>query len=193
MLAYIYSLRFENGEQYIGSTCFLNKRFYTHKRLLKNNKHHSIILQNAFNKYLKYDEIILEKFNFINKEHLLKVEQGYITILNAKYNAAKNVFKVFNSIKINKKDIIGFFINNVDLTTLSPSACKLLIYIIFKRIGENQTHICFTKNELELKVGYSRITYTKAIKELIQIGLIINKINCRVFEINTNIIYNGIK
>jgi predicted GIY-YIG superfamily endonuclease len=40
-----------NNKLYIGSSKDILKRFYEHKRLLRHNKHHSIRLQRAWDKY----------------------------------------------------------------------------------------------------------------------------------------------
>ena len=48
----IYEIRnIITGDRYIGSSVDILKRFTTHKRFLKQGSHHSIILQNSFNKY----------------------------------------------------------------------------------------------------------------------------------------------
>lgn len=79
-----------NDDCYIGSAAYaFNKRWNTHKHQLKNNKHHSIILQRAWNKYGETNFIfeIIEKCNPLE---CLKKEQFYIDKINPKYNINPN-------------------------------------------------------------------------------------------------------
>lgn len=74
-------------KSYIGSTWRTFKiRWKQHLRLLNNNKHHSIKLQRAFNKY-GTDDFYLEILEIIDKEEkLLEKEAFYIT----KYDCVSN-------------------------------------------------------------------------------------------------------
>lgn len=77
-----------NNHCYIGSAVNIKSRFATHKNHLKNNKHHSLYLQRAWNKYGE------ESFEFIilkecNKENLLEAEQSYFDEINPEYNICK--------------------------------------------------------------------------------------------------------
>lgn len=71
---------------YIGSAIYLEKRKNAHFYYLKKNKHHSIKLQNSFNKYgeenFKFE--ILELVE--DKTKLIEREQYYFDILNPYYN-----------------------------------------------------------------------------------------------------------
>ena len=74
---------------YIGSSVHLNNRKSRHFKDLEKQKHHSIILQRAVNKYG------IENFNFIilencNRDLLLKREQYYLDILQPLYNILPN-------------------------------------------------------------------------------------------------------
>lgn len=74
-----------NHKRYVGSTINLKKRYREHKHQLVNNKHHSIHLQNSFNKHG------IENFEFLvlstcPKEYLLKLEQWFIDSLKPEYN-----------------------------------------------------------------------------------------------------------
>lgn len=75
----------KNNKFYIGSSCNIEKRFTTHKRDLKLNKHHSIYLQNAWNKYgekaFKFQ--VLKKCKECD---LLKYEQRFLIKLRPEYN-----------------------------------------------------------------------------------------------------------
>ena len=53
----------DNGKAYIGSTCrSFKRRWLEHKGLLRQGRHHSLKLQNSWNKYteFRFDFIILE-------------------------------------------------------------------------------------------------------------------------------------
>ena len=71
-------LNTENGKRYVGSTVWAFKeRWRRHRNLLNTGKHHSIHLQNAWNKYG------WEAFRFriicqCNPENCLELEQKYI-------------------------------------------------------------------------------------------------------------------
>ena len=76
-----------NNKCYYGSAKNIEKRWERHKNDLNKNKHHSLILQRAWNKYKESNfifEIVEEcKFNI-----LLKTEQKYLD-LNPEYNIGK--------------------------------------------------------------------------------------------------------
>jgi group I intron endonuclease len=76
-----------NGHQYIGSAKNYYKRKSLHLRQLKNNKHHSKYLQNAWNKYGEenFTFLILEK---IEKDLILR-EQWWIDNSHCEYNMCK--------------------------------------------------------------------------------------------------------
>ena len=74
---------------YIGSSVHLNNRKSRHFKDLEKQKHHSIILQRAVNKYGigNFNFIILEN---CDKDLLLKREQYYLDILQPLYNILPN-------------------------------------------------------------------------------------------------------
>lgn len=77
-----------NGDCYIGSSINLKNRKSRHLRDLKNNNHHSLILQRAVKKYG------IENFQFeiveeCLKSELLNREQYYLNVLSPKYNICK--------------------------------------------------------------------------------------------------------
>jgi group I intron endonuclease len=78
-----------NGKVYIGSTCSLGDRKSRHLKELRNNTHHSIILQNAWNKHgeenFKFEilELVEDKSQLINRE------QFYFDTLIPTYNICK--------------------------------------------------------------------------------------------------------
>jgi group I intron endonuclease len=80
MIAAIYKIiNIETGKVYIGSTNDVKKRFRNHKSLLKNNKHHNIHLQRAWNKYgqAAFGFEILER---PEESELLSKEQDYFNL-----------------------------------------------------------------------------------------------------------------
>ena len=75
-----------NGKTYVGSAVCFNRRQNEHKRLLKNNKHHSIKLQNSVNKYGLENFVfeILEKID--DKSTLIINEQKWIDLIKPEFN-----------------------------------------------------------------------------------------------------------
>lgn len=76
-----------NNKIYVGSSLNIKRRFSDHRRLLKNNKHHSYKLQRAYNKYgeSNFEFIVLEEVYFGNwagtqykLEILSGIEQVYL-------------------------------------------------------------------------------------------------------------------
>lgn len=78
-----------NGKQYIGSATSFYRRRHQHLRNLRSGNHHSIYLQNAWNKYGEenFKFIILEKVN--NKNDLILREQYYFDNIKPEYNICK--------------------------------------------------------------------------------------------------------
>lgn len=76
-------------DMYVGSSCNLNKRKNAHLNSLLKNKHHSIVLQRAFNKYGMSNFIFEVIFN-CNKNDCIEFENIFIQLLTPKYNIAKN-------------------------------------------------------------------------------------------------------
>lgn len=77
-----------NGHRYIGSAVDIRKRWNEHKRDLRNNRHHSVYLQRAWNKYGEscFEFSVIENcFFFV----LVPREQYYIDSLKPEYNIAK--------------------------------------------------------------------------------------------------------
>lgn len=70
---------------YIGSSIDITKRWKEHLRNLNKNKHHSIKLQNHYNKYTKEDFIFIV-LEVCIPEFLIVREQYYINSLNPWFN-----------------------------------------------------------------------------------------------------------
>lgn len=78
-----------NDNCYIGSSINIKNRTRIHKRYLLQNKHHSIILQRAYNKYKK-ENFVYEIIEIIdNKKELIKKEQYWIDKIKPIYNICK--------------------------------------------------------------------------------------------------------
>lgn len=77
------------GDKYIGSSVDIKHRFTEHRRFLKQNKHHSIILQNSYNKYglLNYAFSIICK---CDPSLRLYLEQCYLDSVKPYYNVSKS-------------------------------------------------------------------------------------------------------
>jgi group I intron endonuclease len=74
-----------NDHKYIGSTNNFNKRKSEHFRKLKKKEHHSIYLQNAFNKYGSENFKMTAIIECTLTEKLV-LEQHYLTIFKPEYN-----------------------------------------------------------------------------------------------------------
>ena len=80
-----------NNKYYIGSSCDIKNRIRKHFELLKRNKHHSVYLQNAYNKYGR-NSFTYEILELCEKNNSLIIEQRYLdNIPNWKnvYNMSK--------------------------------------------------------------------------------------------------------
>jgi group I intron endonuclease len=73
---------------YIGSSSNIRRRKVIHFTELKKNKHHSIKLQNHYNKYGRED-LIFDIIEETSIDYLLKVEQKYIDKINPYFNILK--------------------------------------------------------------------------------------------------------
>lgn len=91
MKGYIYIIRNRiNGKFYLGSTNNYHKRKLRHFNKLKKQKHHSIYLQRAFNKYSEknFEFIIIETcYDYLKREQYL-----FDNVINFKdsYNISKS-------------------------------------------------------------------------------------------------------
>jgi group I intron endonuclease len=80
----IYSITAPSGNQYIGSSKTIKKRWSEHKSLLKRNIHTNQALQNSWNKYdgkLEFKQLLVCRI-----EDLLFYEQLFIDNLKPEYN-----------------------------------------------------------------------------------------------------------
>ncbi len=70
-----------NNKIYVGCSIDISKRLKMHKNQLLNNKHHSIHLQAAWNKYGEKN-FLFEILEECNKKYLYSQEHYWVTILN---------------------------------------------------------------------------------------------------------------
>jgi group I intron endonuclease len=66
-----------NGKYYLGSSDNIEKRWKTHCYALRHNKHHSVHLQRAWNKYGE-KSFIFEIVEEVTKQALFKKEQYHL-------------------------------------------------------------------------------------------------------------------
>lgn len=91
----VYQIRnIGNNDLYVGSTTISFKsRWSGHRRLLRSNKHHSIHLQRAWNKYGE-ESFVFEVLTTCPQEYCPKLEQWFLDSLEPRYNIKK---KAINS------------------------------------------------------------------------------------------------
>ncbi len=82
-----------NGKFYIGSAKNFNTRWAQHRSTLNKNKHHSIYLQRAWNKYTGTD-FKFEILMYCSEKDLLFYEQRF---LNAYFDKNKNCYNICNT------------------------------------------------------------------------------------------------
>jgi group I intron endonuclease len=109
----IYAIRnIINDKKYIGSAKNFNLRFQAHLRELRRNKHHSIKLQRAWNKYGENSFVFEVIQEVASLSDLLAVEQLHIdahkSATNKGYNACPNAgSKLGTKLRQESKDKIG--------------------------------------------------------------------------------------
>lgn len=88
-------------EKYIGSSIDIKERWRRHKKDLRGNRSHSIILQRAWNKYGEdnFEFSLIEECDVSN---LLQKEQFYLDNIKPVYNICTSAFSTFEE-KIQKK------------------------------------------------------------------------------------------
>lgn len=85
----VYQIRnMTNAHRYIGSSSNIEDRFNRHKRDLLSKKHHSIVLQRAWDKYGK-DIFAFELVENCEKSWLINREQHYTDLWKPEYSIRK--------------------------------------------------------------------------------------------------------
>ena len=85
----IYCIRnIKTNDVYVGASVNIEDRWRRHRRDLKQKKHHSIILQRAYEKYGK-ESFVFEVLLECTKEDLIEKENRFLAQLVPKYNICK--------------------------------------------------------------------------------------------------------
>jgi len=119
-----------NSHKYIGSSVDIRNRWNCHRNTLHNNKHTSIYLQRAYNKYGYFNffyQLLEETIN--DTKILLEREQYYINLLKPEYNMNPTSSANFNlKYHPRKEEIIVKMIESrrVKLESLTLEQRKLL-------------------------------------------------------------------
>lgn len=82
-----------NGKCYVGSSKNITKRWYEHKRRLRNGTHHSEYLQRSFNKYGE-ENFIFAVLELCEPDELLVFEQRYFDEVKPEYIILKTAGRV---------------------------------------------------------------------------------------------------
>lgn len=119
-----------NGKTYIGSTVDLCKRSKHHIYCLRNNRHHSPILQMSFNKNKEdnFEFSIIELV--LDKSKLIEREQYWIDVLNPVYNTCKLVANTRLGVKAS--DETRFKIGKASLGRVISEKARLSTSLRFK-------------------------------------------------------------
>lgn len=204
-----------NNEFYIGSAICYNKRISLHITNLKNNKHHSIHLQNIFNKY-GINNLKFELIHNCDKENLIEKEQYYIDILKPKYNSLPTAYSNLGfkqpksfydkmcipiiSINIIDKSIQRYIsikecskIENINKTSISAIINKKR-YIVrnktyIKDINQSNENIYKEVEEiLKIKENIIKKGRLKRLNKIIGIRIYQNKPNILQYDLQGNFI-----
>lgn len=80
-----------NNKIYVGSAVNFRYRVKNHLHMLRNNKHHSIKLQNSWNKHGEIN-FIFDIIEICEKNNLISREQHYLDLLTPFYNICKTAY-----------------------------------------------------------------------------------------------------
>lgn len=136
-------LNSEDNKFYIGSSIDINSRINSHKKLLIRNKHHSIHLQNAFNKY-GLAVFMVDIIEICNESILREREQYYLDNIidwSMCYNISKiasgndllnhpNKDKIYEKLSLKNKGVYNgnknkpIIIDGIKYSSLSHAAKK---------------------------------------------------------------------
>ena len=107
----IYTIASLSGKMYVGSATCLRQRRNMHFSLLRSGKHHSILLQRAFNKYGP-DGLIFKKLFICDRSELRFYEQRAINILKPAYNIDLNVGEEIGHKRPNVSEALKLYWSN---------------------------------------------------------------------------------
>lgn len=102
MISGIYRiLNSKNGKMYIGSSKNLRERKINHFSMLRNNSHHSLHLQRAWNKSLNKSDFVFEILEYCEESLLIEKENYYLDSLCMSKDYIENSNKAFRKICYN--------------------------------------------------------------------------------------------
>lgn len=147
-----------NGNTYIGSSINFKSRKREHINDLIKNKHHSIALQRAFNKYGS-ESFCFEILEHVpNRENLINREQHYMDTMNPKYNICKKAYSLLG-FKKSKEDNMKNSIRNTGVNNGNAKITK-------ENIEEIKTMINIMSNKsIALMLGVSESTIERTCKK----------------------------
>lgn len=175
-----------NGKLYIGSSKDINKRWKKHFSDLKNNKHHSKYLQNAWNKYGE-DNFRFEVVELVNDEELLfNAEQKWLNKTNSfngeyGYNMSMDATRPSKNNPYVNTHLEANFVFRESINCLVSMKLevneKLVYYVLRDFIAYPSNSVMINEQipsfvELEVIVGIKERTIRKALKSLEIKGLI---------------------
>lgn len=91
-----------NNKCYIGSSIVIEERWKRHKKDLRSNKHHSIVLQRAYNKY-GIDSFEFSIVELTDNCKCIEREQYYLELLEPVYNIARFAGAPTKGMKMSKE------------------------------------------------------------------------------------------
>jgi group I intron endonuclease len=131
---------------YIGSTCHFKKRKNNHFILLRKNKHHSIKLQNNYNKYGESD-LVFKIIELCLPDYLVAIEDTYLKPLpyfniNPKADSCRGVKRSAESNENNRQKHLGKKMTGEQRLAMIKAVTGL------KRSEENKRKLRGNKNSL---------------------------------------------
>lgn len=131
-----------NNKVYIGKSKNIMQRWATHEQSLKNGSHHSLELQEDYNKsgFSNFDFSALE---LCNKDQLNEKEKFYVD----KYDSVKNGYNIAGISKGQKENIVlNYQELNMLCQKIKPSYIPVYLYLKFICDDNN----CATVNQSDL-------------------------------------------
>lgn len=172
----------KNEKRYIGSSQNINNRLCHHLSLLRNNNHHSIYLQRAWNKHGK-DNFVFKPLLYCDPETTLFFEQLCIDRLIPEYNIAKCAEASARGAKRSKETR-----RKIGEVQKGRIVSKKLIE---KRVKsrEGYRHSEYTKEKIRISVLNRNKTKEGKISRKNAIDATCKKVLC----LDNNIVYSSIK
>ena len=183
-----------NNHKYIGSTVNFRKRWNTHQSALNKNCHHSIHLQNAWNKYGKdsFKFVILEEVSQFFANLLIVLEQQYLDDYQPEYNICKIAYSSLgrkhteeSKLKMSQIKRTGQKHNEETKEKIRQSLISRNAKLL-KQVGRVHTE------ESKLKMSNSKRKYTYIITDPNGIEYITTSLNkfCKDNNLLNNVMYD---